>query len=285
MIEREQTDFFLAGAYNAALRAGAKIMEIYTRYDDFFVGLKADSTPITIADREAHTLIQHYLSATRIPLLSEEGRDLYFDERRGWDLYWLVDPLDGTEEFIKRNGEFTVNIALMVDNRPYLGVIYLPTTETIYFSDPDRGSFCKTGVRPEMGAQYTIGQLFGQARRLPLTTQRNTPLRIALSRSHESEQVKEHIRRLRDQAGEVQIVEYGSSLKMCLVAEGSVDCYLRTTPTSEWDTAAGEAIARGAGVRVAALGSGKALRYNEESLENPPFICLTQHLSGYEWQQ
>ncbi len=284
MIEREQTDFFLVQAYNAAVRAGAKIMEIYTRYEDFFVSLKADSTPITIADREAHTLIKHYLSATRIPLLSEEGRDLYFDERRGWDLYWLVDPLDGTEEFIKRNGEFTVNIALMVDNRPYLGVIYLPTTGTIYFSDPDRGSFCKTGVRPEMSAGYTISLVFAGACRLPVVQQRNVPLKVALSRSHESERVREHILRLQEQAGEVQIVEYGSSLKMCLVAEGSVDCYLRTTPTSEWDTAAGEAIARGAGVRVVSL-SGEPLRYNEESLENPPFICLTQHLDGYEWQQ
>ncbi len=284
MIEREQTDFFLVEAYNAAVRAGAKIMEIYTRYDDFFVSLKADSTPITIADKEAHTLIKNHLSVTRIPLLSEEGRDLYYDERRGWDLFWMVDPLDGTEEFIKRNGEFTVNIALMVDNAPFLGVIYIPTTETIYFSDPDRGSFCKTGVKPDIDSVCTISQIFADARRLPVVAERNTPLKVALSRSHESNQVRDLIRQLQDQVGEVRIVEYGSSLKMCLVAEGAVDCYLRTTPTSEWDTAAGEAIARGAGVRVVAL-SGEPLRYNEESLENPPFICLTRHLSGYEWQQ
>lgn len=284
MIEREQTDFFLVQAYNAAIRAGAKIMEIYTRYDDFFVGLKADSTPITIADREAHRLIQHYLSATRIPLLSEEGRDLYFDERRGWDLYWLIDPLDGTEEFIKRNGEFTVNIALMVDNRPFLGVIYLPTTETLYFSDPDRGAFCRTGVRPEMSASFTIGQLFRDAQRLPLVAGRNTPLRVAVSRSHETEHVKEEILQLQQQLGEIRIVEYGSSLKMCLVAEGAVDCYLRTTPTSEWDTAAGEAIARGAGAVMRSL-AGDELRYNEESLENPPFICLTAALKNYDWRR
>lgn len=284
MIEREQTDFFLVEAYNAAVRAGAKIMEIYTRYDDFFVSLKADSTPITIADKEAHTLIKNHLSVTRIPLLSEEGRDLYYDERRGWDLFWMVDPLDGTEEFIKRNGEFTVNIALMVDNAPFLGVIYIPTTETIYFSDPDRGSFCKTGIKPDIDSVCTISQIFADARRLPVVAERNTPLKVALSRSHESNQVRDLIRQLQDQVGEVRIVEYGSSLKMCLVAEGAVDCYLRTTPTSEWDTAAGEAIARGAGVRVVAL-SGEPLRYNEESLENPPFICLTRHLSGYEWQQ
>lgn len=284
MIEREQADYFLVSAYNAAIRAGAKIMEIYTRYDDFFVSLKADSTPITIADKEAHALIKNHLSATRIPLLSEEGRDLYFDERRGWDLFWLVDPLDGTEEFIKRNGEFTVNIALMVDNAPYLGVIYIPTSETIYFSDPDRGSFCRVGVKPEMGADYTISQLFPGARKLPLQEGRNAPLKVALSRSHESEQIREQIRHMQAEIGDVQVVEYGSSLKMCLVAEGAVDCYLRTTPTSEWDTAAGEAIARGAGVRIRAL-NGEPLRYNEESLENPPFICLTRYMDGYEWQQ
>lgn len=283
MIEREQTDYFLVGAYNAAIRAGAKIMEIYTRYDDFFVSLKADSTPITIADKEAHTLIKNHLSATRIPLLSEEGRSLYFDERRGWDLFWLVDPLDGTEEFIKRNGEFTVNIALMVDNVPYLGVIYIPTSGTMYFSDPDRGSFCRIGVKPEIGADYTISQIFPEAKKLPLSEGRNTPLKVALSRSHESGQIREHIRHLQEEVGDVQVVEYGSSLKMCLVAEGSVDCYLRTTPTSEWDTAAGEAIARGAGVRIQAL-DGEPLRYNEESLENPPFICLTRYMDGYEWQ-
>lgn len=284
MIGREQADYLLVAAYNAAIRAGAKIMEIYTRYDDFFVSLKADSTPITIADKEAHTLIKNYLNATRIPLLSEEGRDLFFDERRGWDLFWMVDPLDGTDEFIKRNGEFTVNIALMVDNKPYLGVIYIPTSETLYFSDPDRGSFCKTGVKPEMGAGYTISEIFSGARQLPTVTKRNTPLKVALSRSHESEQIREHIRQLQEQLGEeVQVVTYGSSLKMCLLAEGTVDCYVRTTPTSEWDTAAGEAIINGAGGRVVTLKDQAPLRYNDESLENPPFICLTQYLTSYEW--
>lgn len=283
MIEREQTDYFLAAAYNASIRAGAEIVEIYTQYDDFFVSLKADSTPITIADRQAHTLIKNHLNATRIPLLSEEGRDLYFDERRGWDLFWMVDPLDGTEEFIKRNGEFTVNIALMVDNTPYLGVIYIPTSNTIYFSDPDRGSFCKTDVHPTKSADYTISQIFESSRRLPLIPERNNPIRVALSRSHESEQIREELQHIQAQMGPIEVVEYGSSLKMCLVAEGSVDCYLRTTPTMEWDTAAGEAIARGAGVNIVKL-DGTPLQYNLESLENPPFICLTPH-TNYDWRQ
>lgn len=282
-IEREQIDYLLVAAYNAAIAAGATIMDIYTTSDDFYVSLKADSTPITLADRSAHNLIKERLSATRIPLLSEEGRDLYYDERRGWDLFWLVDPLDGTEEFIKRNGEFTVNIALMVNNSPYLGVIYIPRSETIYWSDPDRGSFCKTGIKPKIDPNQTISQIFGDSHRLPLIKQRNSPLKVALSRSHESEQIHDMLNAMQQSAGPIEIVEYGSSLKMCLVAEGSVDCYLRTTPTMEWDTAAGEAIATGAGVVTRTIESRCPLKYNEESLANPPFICLTQYVKDYDW--
>lgn len=284
-IEREQIDYFLVAAYNAAVAAGASIMDIYTSSDDFYVSLKADSTPITLADRTAHNLIKERLSATRIPLLSEEGRDLFYDERRGWDLYWLVDPLDGTEEFIKRNGEFTVNIALMVNNQPYLGVIYIPRSETIYWSDPDRGSFCKTSVKADLASNESISCIFSDCKRMPLIAEHNNPVRVALSRSHESEQVHEQLLAMQQQIGPIEIVEYGSSLKMCLVAEGSVDCYLRTTPTMEWDTAAGEAIARGAGVTIRTMDTSEPLRYNEESLDNPPFICLTKQLSNYDWRK
>lgn len=272
MLEREQIDFLLASAYNAAIRAGAKVTEIYTQYEDFYVSLKSDSTPITIADREAHSIIKHALATTRIPLLSEEGRDLFYEERRSWDLFWLVDPLDGTEEFIKRNGEFTVNIALMVNNRPFFGVIYVPTSRTMYFSDPDRGAFCKTGVEPDIISNQSVSQIFSGAKRLPLTAEPNRPVRVALSRSHESAFVTEYLDFLREKLGEIKIVEYGSSLKFCLISDGSVDCYIRTTPTMEWDTAAGEAIAVSAGVKVATMQPDR-LHYNKEDLENPPFIA------------
>lgn len=280
MLEREQLDFLLAKAYNAAIIAGAKIIDIYTKYDDFYVSLKSDSTPITIADREAHSIIKHHLSVTRIPLLSEEGRDLYYDERRGWDLFWMVDPLDGTEEFIKRNGEFTVNIALMVNNQPLLGVIYVPTSETIYFSDPDRGSFCKTSVPAAMGSSFSINEIFIGAKRLPLRPTGNTPVKVAISRSHESSVMEEYLNYLKEKHGELFVMEYGSSLKLCLVAEGTADYYIRTTSTMEWDTAAGEAIARGAGVSMIALGDeqGEPLLYNKEQLINPPFVCYTKYI-------
>lgn len=276
MLEREQIDYLIVEAYNAAIRAGAKINEIYTEYEDFYVSLKSDSTPITIADREAHRIIKHHLATTRIPLLSEEGRDLFYDERRGWDLFWLVDPLDGTEEFIKRNGEFTVNIALMVDNHPSFGVIYVPTSQTIYFNDPDRGAFCKTNVEAQSMASYKINEIFANAISLPVYNERNNPVRLSLSRSHESTVIGDYIDWIRQKHGDIQIIEHGSSLKFCLVAEGSVDYYIRTTPTMEWDTAAGEAIARSAGVEIRKM-SGEELCYNKENLENPPFYCKTKH--------
>lgn len=151
MLTREQTEFFLVKAYNAALRAGARILDIYNDGVDIEVNLKSDRTPITLADCESHTLIKSYLGPTHIPLLSEEGRDLLYEERRNWDLFWMVDPLDGTKEFIKGNGEFTVNIALMYNNRPEIGVIYVPYIHKMYFAIRGVGSFRKTGGAARSG--------------------------------------------------------------------------------------------------------------------------------------
>lgn len=272
MLTDELTDFLFCASFNAVLRAGAKVDEIYTKYDDFFVRLKADNTPLTIADREAHAIIRDYLSATRIPLLSEEGRDMFYEERRGWDLFWLVDPLDGTEEFIKRNGEFTVNVALIVDNTPAFGVVYVPSSSTIYFSHPKRGAFCKTGVSGETFANYNIDQIFAGVHQLPVHDMPVGKIRVAMSRNHESTTVKKYLKMLEDKYGQIERLEYGSSLKFCLVAEGSAEVYIRTTPTLEWDTAAGEAIARAAGAKIVTF-EGKPLRYNKEELTNPAFIC------------
>lgn len=272
MLSREQIDFLLRAAYNASIRAGAKISEIYRQYDDFFVSLKADNTPLTIADSEAHTIIKNYLSSTRIPLLSEEGRDMFYEERCGWDLFWLVDPLDGTDEFIKRNGEFTVNIALMQDGIPLLGVIYVPNSSTVYFSDPDRGAFCKTNVDGDVSSDVDVSGIFSGALRLPLHEPRDGVVRVAMSRSHESSTACRIVEGINDRLGRVELLEYGSSLKFCLVADGTADIYIRTTPTMEWDTAAGEAIARGAGINTLSL-DGTSLRYNKDDLGNPPFVC------------
>ena len=188
MLNKEQTDFLLVNAYNAAVRAGARIIDIYTGDADYGVDLKSDHTPITIADRESHELIKNYLSQTRIPLLSEEGRDLLYEERRNWDLFWMVDPLDGTKEFLKGNGEFTVNIALMCDNEPYIGIIYVPYIRRIYFAQRGVGSYLKTDVRPDGEASFDLTGLWSDSVRLPLRECANEPIRIAVSRSHNTDE-------------------------------------------------------------------------------------------------
>ena len=281
MLNQEQREYLLTKAYNAALRAGARILDIYNSCDDYVIDIKSDHTPITLADREAHTLIKEYLGQTRIPLLSEEGRDLLYEERRRWDLFWMVDPLDGTKEFLKGNGEFTINIALMCDNHPAIGVVYVPYIGRIYFSDDRIGAFRKERVPADATAEEAYEALFEGADRLPVTTQANDPIVIAISRSHNTDETFAHIDRVRMQHPDARIVEQGSSYKLCLLAEGTVDYYPRTSPTYEWDTAAGQAILEAAGGSLCELrgdGEGAALCYNKESLHNPHFVCRNKFM-------
>lgn len=272
MLTQEQIEFFLEKAYNAALRAGARILEIYNDGIDLEVNLKSDRTPITLADRNSHTLIKSYLGPTHIPLLSEEGRDLLYEERRGWDFFWMVDPLDGTKEFIKGNGEFTVNIALMYENSPQIGVTYVPYIHKIYFAVSGMGSYLKRDVAPDAASEQSYAAIFEGAERLPLTDKANEPLRIAVSRSHNTDETFEYISRIKCQHPTAVVIQQGSSYKFCMLAEGLVDVYVRTSPTCEWDTAAGEVILKEAGGRVEQLAGGP-LHYNKESLKNPHFIC------------
>ena len=266
MLNKEQTDFLLVNAYNAAVRAGARIIDIYTGDADYGVDLKSDHTPITIADRESHELIKNYLSQTRIPLLSEEGRDLLYEERRNWDLFWMVDPLDGTKEFLKGNGEFTVNIALMCDNEPYIGIIYVPYIRRIYFAQRGVGSYLKTDVRPDGEASFDLTGLWSDSVRLPLRECANEPIRIAVSRSHNTDETFEHVARIKSVHPDAEVIEQGSSYKFCLLAEGAVEVYVRTSNTYEWDTAAGEVILSEAGGVVEPFGGGTGMQYNKTSL-------------------
>lgn len=278
MLQREQTDYLLVKAYNAAVRAGARILEVYNS-GDFSTRLKSDNTPTTLADREAHQTIKHYLGQTRIPLMSEEGRDLLFEERGNWDLYWLVDPLDGTREFIRQEShQFSVNIALMVDNEPYLGVVYMPCFERIYFSDPERGAFVKTDVKPDEGAEFAINEIFQDASLLPLTEKPNDPPRIVVSRTSTSPDTDRFIDRLRDRFGELEVVPTGSSYKFCLVAEGAADLYVRGTHSFEWDTAAAQAVASAAGAKTVDLGGRAPLKYNKQDLTQPFFLCTSRFI-------
>jgi len=278
MLQREQTDYLLVNAYNAAIRAGARIVEIYNS-DDLGINLKSDNTPTTLADREAHSIIKHYLGQTRIPILSEEGRNLLYEERGTWDLFWLVDPLDGTREFIRHEShEFTVNIALMVENEPFMGVIYVPCFNKIYFSDMERGAFVKENVMPDPNASFSINELYQGARQLPLADAVNSPIRVTVSRMAGSQDTDRFIELLRERCGEVTVIPTGSSLKFCLVAEGSADYYIRANVSYEWDTAAGHAIATAAGAKALSLISQTPLKYNKNDLENPYFICKSKYI-------
>ncbi len=263
--------YLLPPLFNAAVRAGASIMQVYKNRDDYDISLKSDHTPITIADRLAHKTIREYLGPTRIPVLSEEGREMLYDERRNWELYWLVDPLDGTVEFIKGNNEFTVNIALMENNVCTGAVIYVPYYEKMYIAGRGTGTFLKEGVAPDAAAEYTYDRIVAGCRQLPLEPDHEV-LRVAVSRSHQTEETHRHIARLRERHPDLEVVEQGSSYKFCLLAEGKVDYYVRTTHTYEWDTAAGELILAEAGGSTRTLPDDRALRYNEEDLRNPWFV-------------
>ena len=275
MITKEQKEYLLPKAYNAALRAGAAILEVYEQ-DAPEVYIKSDNTPITEADRRAHTIIKEYLGQTRIPLLSEEGREMLYAERKDWDLFWMVDPLDGTKEFIKGNGEFTINIALMVDYRPCIGVVYVPYKKLMYFSDCDLGAFRATGVTANSEAEQTYEEIIRGIDILPLTERRNDPLMIAVSRSHNTDETLQHIEKMKKKHPDAVVIEQGSSYKFCLIAEGTIDYYVRTSDTYEWDTAAGEAILSQAGGKVRTLSGKHRLKYNKESLINPHFLCRSK---------
>jgi 3'(2'), 5'-bisphosphate nucleotidase len=232
-----------------AQEAGQKILEIYGQ-DNFQIESKEDNSPLTIADKVSHNLIKKRLSALypKIPILSEEGRDISFDERRAWNRFWLVDPLDGTKEFIKRNGEFTVNIALIQNNHPVLGVIYAPVLQTLYWGAAGKGAL-----------KQNDGQ---ETEFISVSTSLNDSIIGVGSRSHASEEEVIYAKRV----GSDEKKSIGSSLKFCLVAEGSAHYYYRHGPTMEWDTAAGQAIVEAAGGIVTGLS------YNKKNLLNGSFL-------------
>lgn len=278
MLSKEQREYLLPKAYNAALRAGAVILDIYTQKSDYTIDIKSDKTPITLADRASHNLIKEYLGQTRIPLLSEEGREMLYQERCGWDLFWMVDPLDGTKEFIKGNGEFTVNIALMDENKPVISVVYVPFINKIYFCDRTIGVFRKQDIQPDMAAELDMNQILDKAERLPVVSKCTAPVKIAISRSHNTEQTFEVIEKIRKQFPDAVVIEQGSSYKFCLLAEGAIDYYIRTSFTYEWDTAAGELILEAAGGRTISHPEKQPLAYNKESLLNPFFSCQSKYM-------
>jgi len=251
----------------AAVEAGKKILEVYKQ--DFAVETKSDNSPLTIADQQSHEVIKAALAGTGFPLLSEEGKQLPYEERKGWGTFWLVDPLDGTKEFIKKNGEFTVNIALVKDGTPVLGVVYVPVTGVLYYGAEGTGSFTVT-ISGVLTADNLASVLDG-ATALPGN---NSPsvYTIVASRSHNSPETEVFINEKKKEHGEVDIVSSGSSIKLCLVAEGKAQVYPRLAPTMEWDTAAGHGVAKYSGCTVYNYETRLDLTYNKENLLNPWFV-------------
>lgn len=238
----------------AAEKASEEILKVY-HSGDFQAEAKGDDSPLTLADRNAHLCIVEVLQSSGLPVLSEEGKSIPYEERKQWEYFWMVDPLDGTKEFIKRNDEFTVNIALIHNGKPILGVVAVPVTGDVYYADA-KGAFLKRA-----------GEEIGLKRRAPLDLKR-PGLRVVASRSHMNPETKDFIDNLVD----AELVTAGSSLKFMLLAEGKADVYPRYAPTMEWDTAAAHAIVQAVGMRVTEYGSGKELVYNKENLLNPYFL-------------
>ena len=273
MIEQQLREYLLPCAFNAAVRAGAEIMKVYHNSESYDIKVKSDNTPLTIADRLAHNKIKEVLGSTRIPILSEEGREMLYDERKNWDMFWLIDPLDGTIEFIKGNNEFTVNIALMSENECVGAIVYVPYLGKAYFAEQGCGAMLLEGVYPDENANYTNRDIRSKAQMLPLSSATHDKFRIAVSRSHQTAETAEYVEKMRKMHPEIDIIEQGSSYKFCLMAEGTIDYYPRTTTTYEWDTAAAELILVESGGLVRSLPDHRPLRYNKEDLHNPWFEC------------
>lgn len=241
--------------------AGGAIMEVYES-EDFGETSKADDSPLTKADLASNGIIVEGLTRLTpdIPVLSEESKHLPYSERKDWSRFWLVDPLDGTKEFIKQNGEFTVNIALIEGDRPVIGVVYAPAIKLTYWAAEGLGAFKGPGQdAPVRAIDYESG-----------------PINLVASRSHAGAETEALIEALRRDT-EVEIVSIGSSLKFCLVANAQAHIYPRFGPTMEWDTAAAQCVVEGAGGKVRDT-QGEALRYNKEDLLNPHFIVTRSDL-------
>ncbi len=259
-------DKLLSLAIEAALVAGKRIMEIYDN-ESFEVDFKGDDSPLTKADVASHDIIISYLKNTEIPILSEEGKHLPYETRKDWETLWIVDPIDGTKEFIKKNGEFTVNIALVKKQIPVLGVIYVPALNELYFASIENGSFKLSGIT----AFSSLQEVIDQAKKLPLSLEKQK-FTVVASKSHLSTETEDYISELEKEHGKVITISKGSSLKLCMVAEGVADEYPRFAPTMEWDTAAGQAICKYAGKTVYDYKTKKEMIYNREELLNNWFL-------------
>ncbi len=257
----------LISAIEAALLAGEEIKKVYN--NDFNVELKDDNTPLTLADKLSHNAIEKHLSITSIPILSEEGKLIPYEERKNWNELWIVDPLDGTKEFIKRNGEFTINIALVNNHVPVLSVLFAPIIGELYFSVKNFGAyFCAI-----TNEDFSSASVFLNARKLACSNSKNkSPIKVVASRSHMSVETIEFIEDLKKSGKEVELVSRGSALKFGLLAKNEADIYPRMAPTMEWDTAAGQLLIEETGKKLIDQITKVPMKYNRENLRNNSFV-------------
>lgn len=264
----------LHSAILASLKAGKHIAAVYE--NGFEVEYKSDASPVTIADKQANQIIEEYLSIHNIPMLGEEGIQHDYDERKHWDKLWIVDPLDGTKEFVKRNGEFTVNIALSVKGVPVIGVIFSPVFKDLYFASDDLGSYKMdrhTYIELEDKIKnLSLAQIIASSKKLPLQ-QLLKVYTVVASRSHQNGEIRKYIQALKNSKGEIDTIYTGSSIKMCWIAEGKAHEYPRYGRTMEWDTCAGHCILKNAGGAIVEMETKENLRYNKLDIANPNFLA------------
>ncbi|TYB78747.1 3'(2'),5'-bisphosphate nucleotidase CysQ [Bizionia myxarmorum] len=254
-------------AIESSLKAGIAIMQVYETA--FNVETKDDNSPLTEADMQANTIINSYLLPTQISIISEENKQTDYSIRKNWNTCWIVDPVDGTKEFVKRNGEFTVNIALVTNGKPVLGVIYVPATKTLYYAEVDSNKAFKADLKSH---DTSFEQVLKLAEKLQPKKKKSKVIQVVGSRSHMNKETLDFIESLKSEGKDVEIVSKGSSLKFCLLAEGLADVYPRFAPTMEWDTAAGHAICNAVGLEVISTETKKPLVYNKENLLNSHFL-------------
>ena len=238
---------------NIVYDAGQAILDIYDT--TFEVETKSDNSPLTLADKKSNEVIDLGLKSLfpNIPILSEEGRNIPYSERKKWDMFWLIDPLDGTKEFVKRNGEFTVNVALIKDSYPIFGSVYAPFTKELFWASNGLGAWKSINNKKDIPIRVLKS---------------NKKTRIVISRSHPNEKVTNYI----NQYKEYELIRMGSSLKLCCIADGRADIYPRLGPTSEWDIGAAQCVVEEAGGKVLEYNSNHCLSYNKENILNPFFI-------------
>lgn len=255
-------------AINAAIQAGKEVHKIYD-FPNLKVDIKKDNSPLTKADQISNNVINDFLSKTSFPIISEENKQLDYDKRKKWDTVWIIDPLDGTKEFIKKNNEFTVNIALCSFGKPVFGAIYAPVLKVLYYAVTSEKKAYKTILDDSFNLK---GSLFDKVDLISPKHPSEDHISIVCSRSHMNEETSQFITEMRSKFSDLTLVSKGSSLKFCIVAEGGAHVYPRFAPTMEWDTAAGHAICTAVGLKVISKTTNLELSYNKKNLSNPHFI-------------